>query len=66
MHLVSIKMLVHLYVGMFTLVTSLFVLRSKQVYIRDLTQISITFTSGMGACDGCVSMTSLVEIAIGC
>jgi hypothetical protein len=33
MHLVSIKMLVHLCVGMFTLVTSLFVLRSKQVSI---------------------------------
>jgi hypothetical protein len=33
MHLVSIKMLLHLCVGMFTLVTSLCVLRSKQVSI---------------------------------
>jgi hypothetical protein len=33
MHLVSINMMVQLCVGMFTLVTSLFVLRSKQVSI---------------------------------
>jgi hypothetical protein len=33
MHFVSIKMLVHLCVGMFTLVTYLFVMRSKQVFI---------------------------------
>jgi hypothetical protein len=33
MQLVSINMLVHLCVGMLTLVTSLFALRSKQVYI---------------------------------
>jgi hypothetical protein len=33
MQLVSIKMLVYLCVGMFTLVTSLFVMRSKQVSI---------------------------------
>jgi hypothetical protein len=33
MQLVSIKMQVHLCVGMFTLVTSLFVLRSKQVSV---------------------------------
>jgi hypothetical protein len=32
-HLVSINMLVHLCVGMFKLVISLFVLRSKQVSI---------------------------------
>jgi hypothetical protein len=33
MHLVSIKMLLHLCVGVFTLVTSLFAMRSKQVSI---------------------------------
>jgi hypothetical protein len=65
MHLVSIKMLVHLCVGMLTLATSLFVLISKQVYILDLTHISITVTSGVGACDGCVSAMRLGEIAIG-
>jgi hypothetical protein len=61
-------MLVHLCVEMFTLVIpSLFVLRSKQVSIlRDLTQMSITVTSGVGACDGCVSVVRLGEIAIGC
>jgi hypothetical protein len=59
-------MLVHLCVAMFTSVTSLLVLRSKQVSIRDLNQISITVTSGVGAYDGNVSVTRLGEIAIGC
>jgi hypothetical protein len=66
MQLASIKMLVHLYVGLFTFVTSLFVMIPKQVSIRDLTQMSITVTSGVGACNGHVSMTRLGEIAIGC
>jgi hypothetical protein len=64
--LVSIKMLVHLCVGMFTLGTSLCVLKSKQVSICYLTQIIITVTSGVGACDGKVSMKRLREIEIGC
>jgi hypothetical protein len=59
-------MLVHLCVGMFALVTSLFVLISKKVSMLDLTQMSITVTSGVGACDGRVPVTRLGEIEIGC
>jgi hypothetical protein len=56
MQLVSIKMMVHLCVGMFTLVTSLFELRTQKVSILYLTKIISTVTSGVGACKGHVSM----------
>jgi hypothetical protein len=65
MQLVSIKILVHLCVGILTLVTFLCVLRSKQVSILNLTQMSITVSSGVGACDGRAPVTRLGEIANG-